>query len=357
MAENRPDPSMNDRIWSIQYLRALAALGVVFFHAMQAYPWKFAVGAAGVDIFFVISGFIMALLALGRESSPGTFLWRRIIRIVPLCWLVTLLIAGILLIQPLAFNAGDPSFGNVSLSLLFVPHVADGVAPVVMQGWTLEYEMFFYLLVVAALFAPARFSLWLVCGAIGLLAIVGVMLPRPDSPVWSVYTSLLLLEFVFGIGLAIAWKRNWLPPPLVGLVAIALGFAGHVLFYYGVIPPAPHRFLYFGIPAPLIVGGALSLEAGGKVGRSRFGALLGDASYSLYLTHTLPLAILGWFWPEMDLWLYLPLAIGGSIALAITSYILIERPITNALKTVWTRKKASQKPGSSAPESLRSSTP
>src|SRR6185437_14170487 len=132
---------------NIQALRAIAALLVVFVHlavpvaALGVAPF----GAGGVDLFFVISGFIMVYTTVGRPISGAEFLGRRIVRIVPLYWLLTLAVFGIALIAPTLLQFTTASWGQLLKSLFFIPFAkANGdVQPVLFLGWTLNYEMFF----------------------------------------------------------------------------------------------------------------------------------------------------------------------------------------------------------------------
>jgi len=137
MAISRPAGQLPDSgrtLYSIQYLRALAACSVIFPHT----SWTGQVGGQqGVDVFFVISGFIMMFVST-RESEPIEFIRSRAIRIIPLYWLATLATALI----------STPGWRHSLLSALFVPHIDPngGMYPVVLQGWTLVYEVFFYLI-------------------------------------------------------------------------------------------------------------------------------------------------------------------------------------------------------------------
>src|SRR5690242_14114495 len=120
-------------IRSIQYLRGLAALGVLAFHAAERAGGTFDLGAAGVDVFFVISGFIMWVIAAERPTTPAAFLSRRIQRIVPLYWAVTLTVAAVAVLVPGSFPRLQVSWAAVLKSLLFVPYEgADGlIAPLI----------------------------------------------------------------------------------------------------------------------------------------------------------------------------------------------------------------------------------
>jgi hypothetical protein len=141
---------------SIRTLRGLAALLVVGFHAAEKAGLSFKVGAIGVDLFFVISGFIIWVVTAQRPATPGTFLLNRAIRVVPLYWTITLLVAGLALLVPslLASRVLDPA--RLLASLLFIPHLdAAGMPwPLLAPGWTLNHEAFFYLVFAAGLLLP-----------------------------------------------------------------------------------------------------------------------------------------------------------------------------------------------------------
>lgn len=335
-------------VWSIQYLRALAALGVVVFHALESTPYKFHIGQAGVDVFFVVSGFIMTILMLGREDDPRLFLWRRLVRIAPLYWAVTFAALAVSWIKPNFFYRFDGSLENTLLSLLFVPHAsADGVAPVLWQGWTLEYEMFFYGLCALCLLAPAGRRLMLLGAALGALTLAGAALPV-GGPAGAVYTNPLLLEFAAGVALATAWRRGLMARPLLGAAALIAGLGAFVAHHFGILPVSGLRALDWGLPALLTVAGAVSLEAAGRVPRSRASLLLGDASYSLYLTHGFVVSALVWTAPAAPVWLKASAAAVLSAAAAIACYLVFERPTTQALKRLGERLNIAPRPRAGA---------
>ena len=140
----------------IQILRAVAAIAVVVSHAAQNLD-RFAIapntshffvsGAAGVDLFFVISGFVMVYASeplFGSASGAVTFLYHRIVRIVPLYWLATTFYVIVAVLLP-GLGTAYP-IRTVAASFLFIPTLLPdgGIHPVVLQGWTLNYEMLFY---------------------------------------------------------------------------------------------------------------------------------------------------------------------------------------------------------------------
>lgn len=269
-------------IQSIQFLRAIAALAVVIFHLPDFghdLSWSgdlhknlIGSGAAGVDLFFVISGFIMAHTFARRPSSPAEFMTRRILRIAPLYWAVTCTYWAVLAIGSAHFRDNYMSAGHLLSSLAFVSQPAGYENPFILPGWTLEFEMLFYVLFALSISLFARRPL------VPLAAILVVL-----APVSGLY---IILEFVLGIGAFFISRRLSHPHLYVGLL-----LGGGILFL-GVIASGFNlafegagtslaRTLAWGGPAFLIVLGAIGI-------RQRIPGLLlylGDASYSIYLTH------------------------------------------------------------------------
>lgn len=251
-----------EKLRSIQVLRALAVLGVVIYHATFT---RFGVGAAGVDLFFVISGFIMAKVSDGRES--GAFFADRLWRIVPLYILA-------LAVQVALFPI-EPTYCRTMASLTLWPAWPDWCFPYVVQAWTLSYELLFYALV--ALFIRRRHWLF-----VALPALVAWRLFAPTPPFLWVGNP-LILEFLAGFALASIPRR---------FGAITL-FAG--ILWISQAPAETKsllRAVYWGIPAVLIVHGALSLEDAFRRRWANILVALGDASYSIYLAHVIILRLL-----------------------------------------------------------------
>ncbi|HEY1447080.1 MAG TPA: acyltransferase, partial [Caulobacteraceae bacterium] len=186
---------------SIQYLRAAAALGVVAFHALQWRDGGFNLGRAGVDLFFVISGVIMWRVTGAREARPAQFLWRRLTRVAPLYWLVTLIMAVLAALWPTFLTNVHPGLGHLLLSLAFIPHLDPrGLPfPLLPLGWTLNYEAVFYLVFAAALFAPRRAQAWIVAAALFGIVAAGLIL---NDPVYVLGANPLLWEFAAGLAMA-----------------------------------------------------------------------------------------------------------------------------------------------------------
>ncbi|MES2751782.1 MAG: acyltransferase [Pseudomonadota bacterium] len=284
------------KILSIQYLRGAAALMVVFFHAdgMAVEYFKFGgllFGAAGVDIFFVISGFIMWIATSSERTTPASFVMGRIVRIVPLYWAMTLLLYGGWLI--FRDPAVVPSIWNLLRSLLFIPFVSPRtgeIQPLLIPGWTLNFEMFFYAVFACALLLARRHRAVFVCTVLGALVASRLGI-SPSGPIAQTYTSPLLIEFMIGCLLGIIYERKSLPRPAIALFLLILGCV--LLLGSGMLSAANigvTRFLHWGLPAFLIVTGALGIEP--MLRHWRLPALLGNASYSIYLTHAVVLAVL-----------------------------------------------------------------
>lgn len=343
------------RLASIQILRAVAALGVALFHACQWSHIDFAVGAAGVDLFFVISGFVLwtaageprstsEAVAQGESRStseavapenptPGGFLLARVARVAPLYWIATLVVFAVARAWPQALPIVHPDPRHLVLSLLFLPHVGPGddPFPLLPTGWTLTYEAFFYLAFALALACPRDRRLQVLSLALLTASILGF-----GYHGW--YTLLcnpLLLEFLAGVGLARLWALGRLQAigGAGGLGLIGLGVALLAACQIGGLRDDFLRPFVWGPPAAAIVAGALALEARIGEGRlARAGTTLGDASYSLYLVQAPLIAAFAWLTPGLAGWartlLSLLLAVAGGLA----CWRLLERPISLALR-------------------------
>ena len=329
----------------IQVLRGVAAILVVVFHAAShAYGSEnmFRVGNAGVDIFFVISGFVMwtAQKTSGKHpTTPRSFLRQRIIRVVPLYFLFTIALLLAWLALPSAFpRMTAPTPAHVLLSLAFVPHLNPGATafPLLAQGWTLNFEMFFYIVFAMGLMLPVGRRFGLLAALLPILALLGLLLPdglARRAPVLSLFDP-LLIEFLGGIVIARWVEKGWKPGAMLGWAVLGLGAAALV---FAPNPPAEGdwaRLLLFGVPAFLIVAGAVGVETSA----ANFHAgpaplLLGAVSYSLYLSHTFVVSIvckaLG---GNANPWLVTEAATTLSILAALAVYRFVEQPLLNFLR-------------------------
>jgi exopolysaccharide production protein ExoZ len=328
------------RLPGLQLLRALAAVMVLIGHTLsegghymalplrhENLPWT-----RGVDIFFVISGFIVTLSAARFEGQPLSFLWRRFLRVTPLYYLFTTLMVIVVLVLPQ--GAKDTGFepGQILASYLFLPWAReDGrIAPVLSLGWTLNYEMFFYLLFAAALLAGR--ALATLAGVIAALVAIGIIWSSAPVAV-TFWTNPLMLEFALGMVLARLWQRGYVRADgFLALGAVIGGLALMVALHCAALP----RVIAAGLPAMLIVaGGTLFCPAPGCMRWP--GQILGDASFALYLSHrfvlrTLTLLLLPLL-PVNFFGVFVYVAVTSLVALgaAILVHLWIERPMLTAL--------------------------
>ncbi|MGM3278175.1 acyltransferase family protein [Ralstonia sp. 24A2] len=291
---------------SIQALRGFAALYVVVFHSglalahadIPALAWLtthvIKRGHVGVDVFFVISGFIIAWVAiLGPKGpeTPGEFLVKRAFRLAPPYWLMSVLHAAWL---------NPVSVGVLLSSLAFLPQANVDAPyfgyPALYVGWSLNYEAFFYALCAPGLALFGRRALWLVALALFTTTIIvpfwhgGVVLRDPEAlyawatPMQAMAANPLVLEFLLGAGLAwlYAEHRHRLTP-VVARVLFAVGLSA---FIVSVIGPMP-RFdlLARGLPAGALLIGLVAMEHCGQLRVPRVSVWLGELSYALYLAH------------------------------------------------------------------------
>jgi exopolysaccharide production protein ExoZ len=284
---------------SLQVLRGLAAWAVVIHHIVQSYlmgdsrhfmPLALAqkYGALGVDVFFVLSGLVMALAAKKHMASGFTFGINRAYRVIPVYWFYSLLLVASISILPKGTYLTWWEGYSLIKSLLFIPNVNPngyGYFPTLYVGWTLIYEMFFYLVFTAAL------TLRLPRPTISCAVLLVIIALLPRDIIFLGSSSLLLIEFSMGIFIveimkASAFKQNpWLRILFVSsllLLTICLKKLGYELqsnmTLAGFIVLAFTQFESF-------------FSKDSKL--HNFLKSLGDWSYSTYLNHVI---VIGWFY-------------------------------------------------------------
>jgi len=323
---------------TVQALRAFAALSVVLAHIPLI-----AVGTFGVDVFFIISGFIVCYIT--QEDSDHFFL-KRAFRIVPLYWGATLLVCAVALTKPALLQSTTVNVPDLLRSLFFIPYQrANGIMePILFLGWTLNYEVLFYLLFGACLMM-ARKHAPLVCATV-LLLLYGMGqcfdLPMP----FSFWTGANLLEFAAGIAAFLTLKHfgaalRTLPRALLGMAIILLVGA----MIAATLGMEHHSIYLFGALSWLLFLATLSLENRIVVPVALI--VIGDASYSLYLLHPYILRVIQHVIDPMEQ----PTAKGAlgaaimvacSILIAWLSYRLVEKPSNIALRRMLPRDRHPQ---------------
>ncbi|KQO54519.1 acyltransferase family protein [Methylobacterium sp. Leaf85] len=280
-------------IYNVQSLRAVAAYLVVCFHCQVLLfgHLKYSMGSWGVDIFFVISGFVMAYTTDGRIAPPYQFIMKRLVRVVPLYWFMTMAVFLAALSMPFLFRSIDDGLGHLLMSLAFIPFEKSNglIQPILFLGWTLNYEMFFYCLFFLGLYIYPEINRYIyVSLVIVALVMIGLLL-RPENALGRFYTNAIILEFAAGMWICYVVRRITVPAGLLNVSMIgALGLAsfGLLLAAEFLWPTAP-RFVALGLPAASLVTAAVLLEANGISSRTAFAVEQGDSSYALYLTHFL----------------------------------------------------------------------
>ncbi len=291
----------NNRIYnikSIQILRSIAALSVVYAHySNYAFP-QFATGAYGVDIFFIISGFIIAYIVSGNKEH---FLIKRIIRVVPLYVIATGISILVSLCSPHWVNNTSISITAVVKSLLFIPYKVNNSGPILSLGWSLNYEMFFYFtMFICIVLVRNKKYLSIACSLFLIILTILLNFLHTDNFIIHFYQKGLFPEFIFGIVLfhfypyfsvrnkssSSATGINIFYTTLLSLIAVfSIVFLSLSCIYHWHI--SSNSNIQVGIPALILVTAFLALEnkINGNNILVKLSLLLGDASYVMYLFH------------------------------------------------------------------------
>lgn len=285
-------PFHDNHFDSIQTLRGIAALFVVLEHVRFLNC-----GAFGVDIFFCISGF---MIMFSTHKNTEGFLRKRIIRIVPLYYLMTIGTFFLLLLFPTMFqqSKADPVF--LVKSLLFIPFDIGGgiLQPLMRIGWTVNCEMFFYLLFFIALRFSHKYRGVICSILIGIVVLLAQLLPIAWAPL-TFYGNPIMLEFILGMlsyyilgGLYNLYRKQQPPRILLpcSLIVFVSTFALLLITKPDINILGFRRFILWGLPGMLLLISAFLM--GLFLTMPRFSVLLGDISFSLYLVHYYPIMLL-----------------------------------------------------------------
>ncbi len=287
---------------SIQFLRGFAALAVVihhtggyvkrYFEPTLLFGDKFSIGFAGVDLFFVISGFIIHFTSKNYLNNPSKlkeYLQKRFTRVYPIYWIITTILflsswLIVLLLNKNIFSIGYPNtLSAYTQTYLLLPlHFA--INPVT---WTLSYEIFFYLCF-AILIISKR--LWVIPASILVVSFYNIFINVPEvievklnyfNFVFSGYN----FEFMFGFLIYQFYEKIKLSN-IISVILLIFSILIIVLFGYEIGDYDSYkRVLTFGLPSGLILLSLLNLENNDSISFPKFTLTLGDASYALYLIH------------------------------------------------------------------------
>lgn len=335
--------STNNQLVAIQYLRGVAALMVVIHHARNPHEWlynpisSYGAFAWGVDIFFVISGFIMFIAA--RKETAIDFVGKRIIRVVPLYWMATILLLLLNERKEVLFIDSE-QLSQIVKSLLFIPHFnlskPEQIWPYLVPGWTLNYEMFFYLIFAVGLILkkPLLITSLIICTFLTAGVIFDV-----KSAILQAYTNPILFEFLTGLMIGWAYHRKILNRRSPAIIT----FAFLMLFLIPFMSFEEYQIVFRIIASTAIVAGAVLL--GPKISNIKTLKLLGDASYSIYLTHAVvSLRLAGAVWARLPIdglqqfigWILTALLL--SIIVGVLVHLYVEKPTLKALRKLWSRR-------------------
>jgi exopolysaccharide production protein ExoZ len=287
---------------NVQVLRAASVALITFVHLHNLFPGVepqgifYRIGYAAVDLFFLISGFIMVVTTSPQPPSALSFCLNRICRVIPLYYLATLIVFVVAQIEPSVFHTSEASLSDLVNSLLFIPFEKSPgrIYPLYFLGWTLNYEMFFYALFGAAIWLRPQRRV-LLCSLVILAAVgagtIASVTPQ-DSAVLYAFSQPIMLDFVLGmmighfypalsrLGAAIDTRLA-----AAALMGLALLFFALISLPPGLAAPPTNTFVAFGIPMGCILLATVLLETGGYRVTSPLLLQSGNASYSLYLCH------------------------------------------------------------------------
>jgi exopolysaccharide production protein ExoZ len=284
-------------ILNLQVLRGLAALAVVLYHTAFTFNGGVHTEFQGVAVFFVISGFIMTYIT---RDGADQFLVHRFIRIVPLYWLCTLAAIALAALKGSGRMWADASFVHIAQSLLFIPYAdpSGELQPLLAVGWTLNLEMFFYVVFGAMLLVSRRLAPLLACVVLVAFKLVPERLGCTTS-VCAFYAHDYTTFLILGVASFYLWRAlagaaaaaRWLVlPAAAAIVALFVAWNAHPPFAAAL--QAWSGFpLSYAMP-PLLVVAALLLHSARFECRWWPALLLGNASYALYLTHTIVIELL-----------------------------------------------------------------
>lgn len=338
-------PPLIASLTTIQTLRGVAALMVAIAHLHSVENrfggtpllgnWALA-GFGGVDLFFVISGFVMVWVTRADQGKPAAlpgFWFARLARIYPLWWLVLSALVAVWMLKPDWVYASHDSSPELWKSYLLVP---DKELPLHAVGWTLIHELWFYLvfgilLLLPARWLPAALAIWAI-----ITAAAASVLPRPDNPFVALIRHPLTLEFILGAVVGLLAQRRIFPSPRLmaqfgafWMLICALSLREDAQAMFGQEWP---RLFYFGIPAALLVWGCVGLEQDGYES-PKWSKSLGDWSYALYLIHVPVFAALGRLGAPLsrpgplDNLILLTAALAAAIIAAWILHVGFDRPI------------------------------
>lgn len=340
-------------IESVQIMRGVAALLVVLLHiSIKGGQYGngalkgFSIGGAGVDLFFIISGYIMCVSTMGRDLNFGRFMLHRIRRIMPLYWITTTIGLVIFLYKPDIINT---SGGETSIwaSYTLVPN---GKRYLNSNGWTLSYEFLFYILFGLLIHKGTYKAIQLSSLLLLVLVATGLVFSY-NGNAFNFATSNLYLEFIFGMGCFYLFNKKLIRPNAA--MGLSLCILGTMLLIAEMVFKIPNqeqgRGWLWGIPMLLIFTGFLCLEGFIKGSTSILKRLFleaGNSSYSLYLFHPFTLSGTAMCLKRLHMssnpYLFTVILFSVSVTVGYLVYLYVERPLVALSKQFLAKTYSSQ---------------
>jgi peptidoglycan/LPS O-acetylase OafA/YrhL len=344
------------RLISVQGLRGLAVVVVILVHLHHTEArfvgtpgwlgaWN-AVGIAGVDIFLVVSGFVLTYLAIdnfGDVRHVKSYVYARVTRLYPMYMLLTLLLVPVFLVAPTLFGSAEGHQINLWRSIFLVPDVR---LPLISVAWTLHHELYFYIVLGVMLLFPQRhLPLMILAWAVvtTVLVIWGQSVPRAEQGAFErIFFNPINYEFV--LGMMAAWhfhrgrRRGALAAAVLAVVWVVVGVTLWVHLTGKWWVSDFWRVWIYGVPATLLIWSIVTIELdNGPVFLRRL-AWIGDGAYSIYLSHLLVVVIVGRVWQQLGFqgaWqhpAFLVLSLGSALFVGYGLFLRVEAPILRWLR-------------------------
>jgi len=316
-------------IYNIQVLRAFAAVSIVIVHSLlgiHSYEFqsvnKFNLDDFGVDIFFVISGFIMVFIQNNYKRNSIDFFIQRVKRILPIYWICNFTILLLFFLFPSIFNTLKINFDHFFLSLFFLSQYIFLDKPIIVAGWTLEYEIFFYFLFAIFInIKNIKFSYFFIFITIGILCFTELI-------------NLIFIEFLFGMMIGIIYiNSSEVQKKILHNYSYYFLIFGFIILLLPIFNSLEiNRLIKYGLPSTLIVLGSIYA----KQITNKYAILIGNGSYSIYLAQGFCIpAILKFFkifYPEFDMVIIFFILLTGSVLFGLFIYYFIERNLSLLIK-------------------------
>lgn len=346
MTESSPRIS-HPVLYVLQAWRAMAAFIVAYGHTTnealtisrqtgQAYNYVPYPNAVGVDIFFVISGFVIfytTQAAMGKSGASKPFMIKRILRVVPVYWFYTFLLLAAALLLPHAIDTVRYDFWHLIKSLFFIPHerpLGDDIRPFLSLGWSLNYEMYFYAIFAVLLFLPMHKLIGILTAFLITTVCIGIYLPD-DMVIMKFWFDPYVLEFLCGVWIAYAYIKGIRLPAWSFYALSGAGIIILIALFFPVQNSIESQLMRFFVGSLFVAAACLPKGITDKKPPAILIAL-GNSSYSLYLSHPFVIGAMKIVWiksailtQSISLWGYVIVTLIACLIAGHISYLVIER--------------------------------